>query len=383
MHEELYRILKRKREFLRMLVFSDLDTGLTREFVESKWAEYSPKKRDDFSVAVADGSQIFQSFIGFNFGLVGGYGYFYDLRYKDRKNYIIGDVVISFSKKPEFMKSYLSLLMFLSELKALYRISLEKKPDLIVFDGTITSRLITPFPRSDWFVKSEDMEVTLNTVCLSILRKIDKTVFTDYDGIYSTSLELMNDIVIPTLSESGINPRKDVVEAILAKIAYYEMMYILFKLTNIKDSLIVGIAKTSSGVDIFKSSVPDIKILSSSLNKLGYSKELIPQDIQKLKSSFGEIISDISSFLSDLQVFSFYSKYSTPRYINLIEFIQHPEKDTVKVEELLDMISSISLDGYPFLLKKVDNEVRITKEDLEFAIKEVRLEQEITGRDLL
>ncbi|MCX7760749.1 MAG: DNA double-strand break repair nuclease NurA [Hydrogenothermaceae bacterium] len=379
MQVKLYEKLKNKKEILKNLLDKHIDFSLREEEILDKWTEYNPKRKDNFSVLVSDGSLNIRQYLGFYLMVFGGYGYFYDVVSREKDEFFTGDITISVAKKPEVAKSYLSLLMFLAEVKSIYRLYVLKKPDLIVFDGTLTSRLITPFPRSEWFIKSDEAEDYTNNIARDIFDSIDKRTVENYEDIYSLSGEV-RELIIQSLDSS--KQRLDYIEAIQSKLAYYEFMYLLYKIFNIKDSDVIGVAKTSSGVDIFKASVPDIKLFSKYIKTYGYS-QVVVQDVQKLKSSFGNIPNDIANYLSDLNIFSTYSKYADRRFINLIEFYQHSERDSVNIEDTIDKLYSISFDGYPFLLKKVDNEVRITQEDMDFIIRELGLERAITGREVL
>lgn len=382
MQAKLYEKLKQKKEFLKKLLDSNLIKNSSKKSIVEKWQEYTPSQREDFSVVVSDGSFIKKQYLGFYLGAFSGYGYFYDFTTKQKADFSVGDILISVAKKDEFVKSYLSLLMFLSEAKTLLHIAKDKKTDLIIFDGTLTSRLITPFPRSEWFIKSDNsMEDLINSICLEIIEE-NKQEFILSEDVFSVSFQ-SQEIISKKILEKGLELRFDIVESIMAKLSYYEMMLVLTELFKLREPLIIGLAKTSSGTDIFKESLPDIKLFSEYSDKLGFSADIIQQDISKLKSSFGEIVSEMADFLSELDIVSFYSKYSSPRHINLIEVYQNPDKKTVKREEILDMLASISIDGYPFFLKKTDNEVKITKADLDFIARELGLERMITGRENL
>lgn len=384
MQAKLYQKLREKKEILKEFIDSSLDKTLSdKKIITEKWNDYTPFQKNNFSVLVSDGSFMQRPYLGFYLMVFGGYGYFYDFTTKDKADFSVGDIIISVAKRDEFAKSYISLLMFLAEVKAMWRLAKEKKPDFIIFDGTITSRLITPFPRSEWFTKSDkQFEDLINSICLEIVDE-NKDKFLESEDIFSIQSEIRK-IISEKLKGRNIN-RYDFIEAITAKLSYYEMMLIIKELLELKESVVMGLAKTSSGTDIFGESLPDIKLFSKYIDKLGFSI-YFKQDISKLKSSFGEIISDISDFLSKLDIVSFYSKYSNIRYINLIEIYQNPERKTNTegfIKEVLDMLHSISIDGYPFFLKKVDNEVKITKKDFEFIIRELGLENEVTGRDIL
>lgn len=381
MRLKLYERLKNKKELLKSQIEKSLVDEDIKEQVRQLWVEYTPVYRQNFSAAVSDGSMRVQQYLGFYLIVFSGYGYFYNPGLKQNDEWDVADIIISVVKRPELAKSYGSMLMFLSEIKAVHKLAEEKKPDIVIFDGTITSRLITPFPRAEWFTKSLEFEEVSNAVSLEIINNM-KDKFVMFDNIFSISVEV-EDMLIKVLVDKGYKPRQDIKEAVVAKLAYYEMMATLAEFFKNSNSTIVGLAKTSSGTDIFKESVADIKLFSKYTNTLGYSKEKVPQEVQKLKSSFGEILGDISLFLSELDIQAFYAKYSTPKVVNLIEFYQSPNRASVEVRDILDMLSSISVDGYPFLLKKVDNEVRITATDMEFIEKELGLERAITGRENL
>ncbi|MEZ0323990.1 MAG: DNA double-strand break repair nuclease NurA [Hydrogenothermaceae bacterium] len=379
MQAKLYEKLKSKREILKSLIEKDIDVSLKEEEISEKWNEYEPKRKDSFSVLVSDGSLNIRQYLGFYLMVFGGYGYFYDLRKKEKDSFFAGDITVSVAKRPEVAKSYLSMLMFLAEVKSIYKLYISKNADLILFDGTLTSRLITPFPRSEWFIKSEEVDDYINGVAREIFDSIDKEKIESYEDIYTLSDEV-KEYIIQNLEKSKL--RLDYIEAVQSKLAYYEFMYLIYKIFNIRDKDIIGVAKTSSGVDIFKASVADIKLFSKYIKTYGYSVA-VNQNVQKLKSSFGNIPQDIANYLSDLNIFSIYSKYADKRFVNLIEIYQHSDRDSIDVEDILDKLYSISFDGYPFLLKKVDNEVRITHDDMDFIVQELGLGRAITGREFL
>lgn len=182
--------------------------------------------------------------------------------------------------------------------------------------------------------------------------------------------------------------RKDHIEAILSKFAYYEYLLTLYNIFKLEHKpLIVGLAKTSTGTDILNHSLPDIKLFLNYIQELGYSKS-VGQNLEKLKASLGEIqiIDDeIFKFLYELNIESFYAKYTSKNVINLVEVYQNPDFETVKKEDVLDYLADMDYVGYnyPFKLKKVDNEVRITASDFEFIEKQLGLEFSITGREAL
>lgn len=375
--ELLEKILKKKdkiREYLQQNI-----ERINEEEIKSKWTAYNPNPKPIHHLA-ADGSFYQKSYLGFSLIVFAGYAENTNLNSENISSFTIGDIFPTVIKKTEHVKTLATLFMFLCEAKALLYLAKKEKPDFIIFDGTITSRFIIPFPLSNWFTDNE-VENQINNIVNELFKE-------NIEKIKETDLYFLRDDIIKSIFTKLESPRKDYIEAIVSKFAYYEYLFTLYNIFKLEHKpLIIGLAKTSTGTDMLNHSLPDIKLFLNYINELGYS-ESVEQSLEKLKTSLGELqlIDDkIFSFLYELNIESFYAKYTLKNAINLIEVYQNPDFGTIRKEDILDYLADMDYLGYnyPFKLKKVDNEVRITSSDFEFIEKQLGLEFSITGREAL
>ncbi len=380
MRPELFEKTYRLKDELSGIV-ANFNREITEEIVKRKWSTYKPEKKYSFSIA-EDGSFNKKHYLGFYLYSVAGYA----VGFKEDGSIVeetAGDIGISVIKRTDVVDSYLKMLMFLLELKALLRLAQREKPDVLILDGTLSSRFITFFPKSEWFT-SEEFEGEIAKLSAEYeeflkkdLMKYDITAFSDFLKL-SLQEELKN-----RFGKKG--EKRDVFEAAVSKVAYFEYLLLLHKLFYGLDwnPLIIGIAKTSHSTEIFNSSIPDIKIFYSYIKDTGYSVGTYV-NVEEKKWEFYEVFDrDIQSQLQEVQLRYFYGKYDKGRHISLIEVYENPNRETPDFEEILDILSYYSVGGYPFLLKRADNEVRITNKDMEIIENLLDLKNEIHGRETL
>ncbi len=368
-----------------LLELLQLRSDRIKRFVEFKsgskidcskvWHEYEPKPKEIHVLSV-DGSFYSKQYLGYFFGVFGGYAEDYNPETLEQGESFVGDFYVSVIKKAENFKIILTLLMFLSEIKSAYNLAKQRNPSLIMLDGTLTSKFIIPFPQTSWFSK-QDYDF-LPKVIEEFYPEVKDNCL-NYSSIYSLSDEILEKL-------SDFEDKRDLLEIILIQLVYYEYFITLYNLFMLESNpVIIGIAKTSTGTDLFNLSVPDIKILLDNCDKLGYSNSIY-QNLQILKCQFGhlpELDPTLNNKLYEIHINSFYAKYKDVRAINLIEYY-HKER-TVNPEDLLDYISGTIADGnpYPFILKRMDKEVRITKEDFGLIENKLDFIFNQTGREFL
>ncbi len=383
MRPELFEKTYRLRKYLQEITIN-IEEDITEKEVLKRWFPYTPQKKYLFSIA-EDGSFNKKHYLGFYLYSVAGYA----VGFKENGETVeefAGDIGITVIKKTDVVDSYLKMLMFLLELKALIRLAEREKPPVLILDGTLSGRFITFFPKTDWFT-SEEFEGKLAKLAseyIPILKenllKEDITAFSD---TFRMSLE---EKLASILGKKG--ERRDVIEAALSKVAYFEYLLLLHKLFYGLDwnPLIIGIAKTSHNTEIFNRPIPDIRLFYKYIDETGYSPGFYI-NLEEKKWEFSEIFDyiekEISTGLKDTQIRYFYGKYDKGKHISLIEVYENPLRETPDIEEILDILSYYSVNGYPFLLKKADNEVRITFKDMEIIENLLDLKREIHGREIL
>ncbi len=380
MRPELFeKTFKLKNEIKNLAI--NLNEEITEKEVKSKWFSYKPEKKYRFSIA-EDGSFNKKHYLGFYLYSVAGYavGYREDGTVVEE---IAGDIGITVIKKTDVLDSYLKMLMFLLELKSLIRLAEREKPEVLILDGTLSSRFITFFPKSEWFT-SEEFEGKIANLAAEYIKILKKGLLKHDITAFSETLKLsLEEKLLSMFGKKG--SRRDVFEAALSKIAYFEYLLLLHKLFyGLKwNPLIIGVAKTSHNTEIFNRSIPDIRLLYNYVDSTGYSVSMYV-NLEEKKWEFSELLErKIESELKDIQIKYFYGKYDRGRHISLIEVYENPDRETPDLEEILDILSYYSVNGYPFLLKKADNEVRITNKDMEVIENLLDLKREIHGRENL
>lgn len=376
-HDLLLELIKNRKENITKYVApSKKDIEELKSLVNKKWNNYIPSKKTVF-YAAADGSLYTKNYLGFSIMVFSGYSESFNPENEQIDNSFLGDIYPVVMKKIDQLKTLATLSMFLCETKALLNLAEKVKPKLLIIDGTITSRFIIPYPLTSWFCSNNNEEI--ENISVELIKE-------NLDIINSNEILSLKDEYIERIKSKIKEDKKDYLDAIVFQSLYYEFLITLYKLFNLDyNPIIIGIAKTSTGKDLLNHSIPDIRIFLSLADELGYS-EIVEQKVENLKSFFGkftEVSSQINNFIYGLDILSFYAKYRSKDRINLVEFYQNPNIKTVDIREILDYLNDISFGGldYPFKLKKVDNEVRITQLDFEFIERELGLTYEITGRE--
>jgi len=381
--EILEKAKKLKDEFRELT--KDFDKEIRKEEVIKHWKDYSPKAKK-VTVCAEDGSFNVKNYLGYTLYVVSGYSVCMkedknkEILYKEN---VLGEINLSVIKKQKYLDAYLRTLMFLLEIKSLIKLAKETKPNLLLLDGTLSSKYITIFPKTNWFIDKE-FKGKLSRTAAEVI-PILKEILLKYD-ISAFSKEI-KDLVKDKLKSKNVEISTAVMEATLSKVAYFEYLLLLYELFYNLDwnPLLIGIAKTSNLTEIFQKSVPDIRIFYKYTDTLGYSKEKKYIELEELKwehpEVFEESVKEIEYKLREMEIFYFYAKYQSPKSISLIEVYKNQKIERIDIEDILDFLNYLSVGGYPFILKKADKEVRITNRDLELIENILGLQHEISGRE--
>ncbi|RUM57711.1 MAG: hypothetical protein DSY60_03875, partial [Persephonella sp.] len=332
--------------------------------VNKRWYSYQPSPKYVSAVA-EDGSFNKKYYLGFHLYAVSGFANLY-IEENGKGKFIdefIGDINISVIKSSNFTDTYFRNLMFLAELKALINLAEKEKPDLLILDGTLSGRYITILPKSNWFI-SEEFNGELIKMALSFSSDL-KEGLNNREPL-SFNKDFHREVRDRLISKFGRlkGDRKDILEAVLSKIAFFEYILLLHKLFKGLDwnPLVIGIAKTSTLTEIFNGSMPDIKIFSSYIQYSGYSlKKILPKDIwdfseryKFIKEELGiDVEREFDINFEDIFIDYFYGKLKDGKDILLIELYENPEfTENYSPEYILDVLSYYTVGNYPFLLTR-------------------------------
>jgi len=296
----------------------------------------------------------------------------------------------------------------ISERISLYREILEGKVachscrdhGLVLMDGTIESAIIAPRPR----VSRRDLEEISFLRRYTIVEGAANYVMEEKPDLFDELFECIDETLsrIDYLRENPIcasslnygfvrNPKA--VDYIAVSMEYIEKIYVygrlLEKIAN-GNCRLVYIAKTSRSKDLFRSSIyPDIILFEKLTSDPGYSKvnkqslisvKLLPR--LYISKPYREVL-DLYERMCIYYTFSRFVEYGPVLGVEVIDLCTPSQVDDNSFKQLHDILSTISVNGYPFPLKIAHHEVHITGEDVSRLLHLLGLDIETTGREVL
>jgi NurA-like 5'-3' nuclease len=336
MLELTYETFARKRAKLREKMIKLLHSEELSRYREL-WHSFEPEAGQSV-IAAVDGSSNYK-------------------RYKSLLLYAINAAVVSYDgslkEKGYADVDFLTPYKYLTERLDLYRATLELKAalsvidevELLLLDGSLHSSLTAP--KQWWrFMEREKVEEVLNY--LPLLEESEET-------------ELISKEIAEELEEA---------EKIML-LEYLEYLVAIQKLVERGVNKVVGVAKTSTDTS-FNRGIPDIAVFEEITSSAGYSS---PRD--KFINMRYPIYDD---FFRSLVFTTFYARLERGKGMLMIELPREAREE--EIHELLAKLRGISVDGYPYLLRKAHKRVVITGKDMEkFAISLGISEK--TGREVL
>jgi NurA-like 5'-3' nuclease len=225
--------------------------------------------------------------------------------------------------------------------------------DLFLIDGSIYSDLVVPRNLGVGLSKKERDEV------MEFLPEIEET----------SEVEIVSKRLAPGIK----GPNK------FAKIAYLEYLEYISALKRFIEQgrdKVVGVSKTSS-TSSFEEGMPDIAVFDEISNEPGFG---FANDRTKILQKKFPIHEEF--FRNYIPIFTyFYARLEKNKGV----FMMEVPKEEIKEKDIIDLLSkmrSISVDGYPYLLRKAHKDAVITNKDIDkFAIS-LGI-NELTGREAL
>lgn len=311
MIKEIYeQLVSNKAEIEKQLQFLDDIRNLEIEKkVKEKWVKYSPKEATGKFIAIDGGEWVKD--------LRSGTLYVVDAEVIKAEGYKItkldarGFIGVLKLKSGDAAKELVSLIMQLLELKLAYKYGNEA--DYILLDGSLSKKI------GDREFKEKD----------STLDDID----INNDKIYA-------------LEESN--------EALMHKYLIAENHVVISHLIEKYKDKLLWIAKNSRSTELFDENISDIALLDTLTSETGYTKPLE-------KSINGKNLLSLMATkkLDNMKYYSSYVRLSKGGRVLKIDMF------TNDIEKIVDLLSTISIRGYPYPLLKVHTDVKITRQDRE------------------
>jgi NurA-like 5'-3' nuclease len=308
-----------------------------------------PKEADSVCIAGSDGSVGVKKFLSCGFYAISAESVMFDSELSDSKLSTMKASDLGFLLPYRFVEDRVRLYMGLLELKVVLKTFQEKKPELGIIDGSIIGNIVRPFP-----------------IKLSPRKDMRELVEREFlDKLTGGGLEIQSTKLYEEVSRFGN----------VCAHCYLEYLEYLCALRDVLKYNVIGISKTSTSNTIFKADVPDIAIFSSSTN-VGYSNPKYVNISDSLKRSFPIL----ENFFRGKEFTVFYVRLQEKKNVLKIEIPFRASKD--EVENIIAKLMKISVDGYPYVLRKAHNDVVIKKKDMERIINILGL-KERTGREML
>lgn len=248
------------------------------------------------------------------------------------------------------IKDRLDIYRTIFEFKASLKII--DKVDLFLVDGSIYSDLVSPRNLGAGLSRKEHGDV------LEMLPEIEES-----DEVEILSKRIALNIKGPHKFEK------------IAFLEYLEYLSTLKKFIEKGADKVVGVSKTAS-TSSFGEAMPDIAIFDEISTKPGYgfAKES-RKVLQKSFPVYGEFFNSYVPFFK-----YFYARLEKNRGVLMMELPRDIREK--EIADLLCRIKSITVDGYPYLLRKAHKDVVISNRDIERFAVSLGI-KELTGREAL
>ncbi|ACV23880.1 DNA double-strand break repair nuclease NurA [Methanocaldococcus fervens] len=345
-------LLKNKEQIIKKM---EKINGLSYN-INEYWIEDNFDKPIEMSFAGGDGSYNHIDYISFSFFGVGAVSFRHKIGEKIKKT---KDTYIFDISHPLDIETKLRTYMLTLELKtALYTLK-NYDIDYYIIDGSLFSLLIFAKTNIDKADKNK-FDSIYKEYKKELDKKIDEELKSGEIGIISKDLEL------------------DREDKLLVEHAEY-MVTLTKLLKEFKDKLI-GISKTSKINIYFNAEIPDIAVFTKFTNKEGYSTPI--NFIKMLGKKKGEGHSQLSSVMKGI---NFINEYNGNIETAYIQFVRLEDNCGVvgitsfnKIDkDVLSSLKEISVNGYPYILKKSHETVEITNKKLQSIAKMLNIDDPI------
>jgi len=306
MIKEIYeQLIRNKEEIERQLRFLDKSEELEKK-IKEKWVDYTPKEAIGKFIAV-DGGEWTKDLRSGTFYVVDAEvikAEGYDITILDAKGRI------GVLKPGNHAKEIVSLMMQLLELKLAYMHGNEA--DYILLDG-------------------------------SLIKKIG-------DHEFKEKISILDDIEINDTTYALEEPN----ESLMYKYLIAENHVILSRLIEKFRDKLIFVSKRNRSTELFNESFSDMALLDLFTSDTGYTRPL-----EKMINGRNLLSQMASEKLDGVKYYSFYTRLSKGSKVLKIDMF------TSDIEKIVDLLSTISIKGYPYPLLKVHIDARISREDRE------------------
>jgi len=316
--------------------------------VKKLWIRYVPKPVKGVTIGGVDGSSNFKEFKSFSVIALSAEAVVLGEEIMDKVRLCDVDVLYPYFRTRERVRVYMLIMEILATLKAC------EKVDLLLLDGSIINNLVRHIPRNLGLAEEILADSSLN----SLLENEEFNIRNLINYVISRGKNSENYIIC---------------------IEFLKYLSLLRKLLERSKEKIIAIAKTSQSTLYFKEPKPDIAIFEKLTRTTGFSKPIIRGLHDILASMRSKASSFLVNFFNDVDISIFYFRVVENGPVLKAEV---PRRITLEdIKEILNVILTYSVMGYPYPLKKAHADSDIKEQDMECILRILSAYDERTGRE--
>lgn len=317
------------------------------------WFDYtSPDKDLDKVISAGDGSINKKKYLSSVFYAISAESVTHNGGIKTIENSLV-DITTPHPFLEDRLRNYMEIYEYKNALKTIH----EHESDYYLLDGSLMGSLIRPVPLDKELSASRKKEL-IDTYKEPLTDEIRK------GEVNISSLKFIDE-----LSSDDSDTELMFLEAV-------ETLLVLKEILTHKDK-VIGISKTSTNKDYFSQKIPDMLVFDMQQENPGYSKPYSPKVSEKQFKHEYLIEND---YFRNQKFSIFYVRMEKNR--NMLKFEVPYTIDNDGIENILDTLKPITIEGYPYPLKKAHNDVVIKKADMEQLIKIIGITEK-SGREML
>lgn len=277
----------------------------------------------------------------------------------------------------------LSMQMNIFELKSTLA-TLKKHDDIdyMLTDGTIRGTLMNFQPILHLPTEITNMFSRYNGIIEEELNKKEIFIEITTEKYHRELIEECKNITIEKKLDFNVDENE--MDIIMYLIGVEQLLCIYYLLRDYSDKIIC-VSKTSTTKSVFEQNIPDAAVIEYTCNNSGYTRPTSydkNKPIRQVESN--KVLMNFpvkNTALSEHYFTMFFTKLEKKSNVLKIE-IPRRLQDVDELIEILNNLESVSVDGYPHILKKAHDEVKIKSKYMERITKNMGLNDK-TGRDML
>ena len=263
--------------------------------------------------------------------------------------------------------------------------------DYILIDGSLQGQL-------NHFNINQELDSKIENLLIYLIREFEKelndnTFDVEIDYYKKKSeIELMIRSLINSEEELKDFDYKDKKNDIKEYYMGLELLACITHLITNYSQKIIGISKTSRSNKLFKEDIPDSAVIEYCTNKTGYTEAVVEDSKKLVRPSSANRVRSIEFPLYKDKIMNY-------KYITLFARLED-KKNVIKIEiplkddshentilsnikEILEDLYSCSINGYPYILKRVHDTVVIKNTFMERMEKNYEFTTKKRGREML